>query len=119
MIELEYHDENIFKLHMITRLTRLMMTRLPKNHFGARRARAGPQRKTQTRPQGPMSDEEDESVPQRRGGDEDDDSVLLPVFINKLIKMLADPECADILQYGTEGNTILVVDSTQFATVRL
>ena len=62
-----------------------------------------------------MSDEDEE---QRRGADDDDDSVLLPVFINKLVKMLADPECADILQYGTDGNTILVVDSSLFATVR-
>ena len=65
-----------------------------------------------------MSDEEDDSVPQRRGADDDDESVLLPAFINKLIKMIADPECADILQYGADGNTILVVDSTQFAMVR-
>jgi hypothetical protein len=65
-----------------------------------------------------MSDEEDETVPQRRGADDDDESVLLPAFINKLIKMIADPECADILQYGSDGNTILVVDSTQFAMVR-
>jgi hypothetical protein len=64
-----------------------------------------------------MSDEEDEPSTQRRGADDDDDSVLLPVFINKLIKMLADPECSDILQYGADGNTILVVDSTQFAMV--
>ena len=64
-----------------------------------------------------MSDEEDE-IPQRRGADDDDESVLLPAFINKLIKMIADPECADILQYGSDGNTILVVDSTQFAMVR-
>ena len=65
-----------------------------------------------------MSDEEDETVPQRRGADDDDESVLLPAFISKLIKMIADPECADILQYGSDGNTILVVDSTQFAMVR-
>ncbi len=65
-----------------------------------------------------MSDEDDESVPQRRGADDEDESVLLPAFINKLIKMIADPECADILQYGADGNTILVVDSSQFAMVR-
>ena len=63
-----------------------------------------------------MSDEEDESGLQRKG-DDDDDSVLLPAFINKLLKMLADPECTDILQYGADGSTILVVDSSQFATV--
>ena len=65
-----------------------------------------------------MSEEEDETVLLRRGANDDDESVLLPAFINKLIKMIADPECADILQYGADGNTILVVDSSQFAMVR-
>ena len=64
-----------------------------------------------------MSDDEFESVPQLCGADDEDESVLLPAFINKLIKMIADPECADILQYGADGNTILVVDSTQFAVM--
>ena len=62
-----------------------------------------------------MSDD-DEDVLQRRAG-EDDESVLLPAFINKLLKMLADPECTDTIQYGSDGTTLLVVDSSLFATV--
>ena len=62
-----------------------------------------------------MSDD-DEDVLQRRAGD-DDESVLLPAFINKLLKMLADPECSDTIQYGSDGTTLLVVDSSLFATV--
>ena len=63
-----------------------------------------------------MSDE-DEDVLQRRAGGDDDESVLLPAFINKLLKMLSDPECADTIQYGSDGTTLLVVDSSLFATV--
>eukprot|EP00292_Cryptomonas_paramecium_P022077 CAMPEP_0113675100 /NCGR_PEP_ID=MMETSP0038_2-20120614/7810_1 /TAXON_ID=2898 /ORGANISM="Cryptomonas paramecium" /LENGTH=165 /DNA_ID=CAMNT_0000591801 /DNA_START=233 /DNA_END=727 /DNA_ORIENTATION=- /assembly_acc=CAM_ASM_000170 len=62
-----------------------------------------------------MSDDEDDIV-QRRGGGDDDDSVLLPAFINKLLKMLSDPDCNDTIQYGTDGTTLLVVDSSLFAT---
>ncbi len=63
-----------------------------------------------------MSDDDDDVMQRRTSGD-DDDSVLLPAFINKLLKMLSDPECADTIQYGSDGTTLLVVDSSLFATV--
>ena len=65
-----------------------------------------------------MSDD-DEDVMQRRTSGDDDESVLLPAFINKLLKMLSDPECSDTIQYGSDGTTLLVVDSSLFATVTL
>ncbi len=64
-----------------------------------------------------MSDDDDDVMQRRTSGD-DDESVLLPAFINKLLKMLSDPECADTIQYGSDGTTLLVVDSSLFATVR-
>ena len=64
-----------------------------------------------------MSDE-DEELLQRRGSEDGDESVLLPAFINKLLKLLSDPECAGIIQYGIDGNTLIVVDSSQFAMVQ-
>ena len=65
-----------------------------------------------------MSDD-DEDVMQRRTSGDDDESVLLPAFINKLLKMLYDTECSDTIQYGSDGTTLLVVDSSLFATVTL
>ena len=65
-----------------------------------------------------MSDDDDDVMQRRTSGD-DDESVLLPAFINKLLKMLSDPECADTIQYGSDGTTLLVVDSSLFATVPL
>eukprot|EP00291_Cryptomonas_curvata_P020853 CAMPEP_0172169524 /NCGR_PEP_ID=MMETSP1050-20130122/10749_1 /TAXON_ID=233186 /ORGANISM="Cryptomonas curvata, Strain CCAP979/52" /LENGTH=211 /DNA_ID=CAMNT_0012840583 /DNA_START=257 /DNA_END=889 /DNA_ORIENTATION=- len=62
-----------------------------------------------------MSDDDDDVMQRRTSGD-DDESVLLPAFINKLLKMLSDPECADTIQYGSDGTTLLVVDSSLFAT---
>lgn len=65
----------------------------------------------------PMSDDEDEAPTPKRGTDDDYDSANLPAFINKILQMLADPDCLGVFQYGSEGNTILVVDNTQFSSV--
>ena len=63
-----------------------------------------------------MSDEEEETTQPRRAGGDDDESVLPPAFVNKLLKVLSDTECANTLQYGQDGTTLVVPDSSLFAT---
>ena len=64
-----------------------------------------------------MSDDEDDVRPTPNGAPDDDDDSVLPAFIGKLLKMMTDPECSDIILYGSDGNTLLVTDSVLFATV--